>query len=158
MDQDIFRRTYQEVNERFCAYEKSLLSNHCKCSQAQRFCIAEREGVHCHSDDAQEQCLEFLKLLRQQAYFILKSTLERTTIPHAKAMKTQVGGLRGLKAALDPQASILTVIDDVYGTIEAAKARFGRLEELPFQILIQHIATFEGRPRSRRRNRVEWEK
>jgi len=53
MDQDIFRRTYREVNERFCAFEKGVLTNNCECSQAERFCIAEREGVHCRADAAQ---------------------------------------------------------------------------------------------------------
>jgi len=154
MDQDIFRRTYQEMNECFCAYEKGLLTNHCDCSQAERFCIAEREGVHCLSEAAQTQCLALLELLRQQARFALKNTLERTTIPHAKAMKVQVGGLRALKVALDPQAPLPAVIDDVSATIEAAKARFGRLQDLPFQIVIQQIAAFEGRKRSwRRRSR-----
>ena len=44
MDQDIFRRTYKEVNERFCAFEKGVLTNNCNCSQAEKFCIAERTG------------------------------------------------------------------------------------------------------------------
>jgi len=153
VDQDIFRRTYRELNERFCAYEKSILSNHCNCAQAERFCIAEREGVHCRSDAAQTQCLELLGLLRRQARFALKGALERTTIPHIKAMKVQVGGLRGLKVALDPQTPTPAVIDDVWGTIEAAKARFGRWEDLPLQVIIQQIAAFEGRKPSRRRTR-----
>jgi len=155
MDQDIFRRTYQEVNECFCAYEKSILTNYCDCSQAERFCIAEREGVSCRSAAAQAQCLALLELLRQQARFTLKNTLERTTIPHAKAMKVQVGGLRGLKMALNPQAPLPVAIDDIYSTIEAAKARFGHLRDLPFQIIIQQIAAFEGRKRSRRRRSRE---
>ena len=105
MDQDAFRKTYRSMNERFCAYEKSILTNQCECSQAQRFCIAEREGVRCGSAPAQAQCLQLLDFLRGQARFALKSTEERATMPHGKAMKIQVGGMRGLKAALAPDAA-----------------------------------------------------
>jgi hypothetical protein len=150
MDQDIFRRTYQEVNERFCAYEKSVLGNHCDCSQAERFCIAERVGVHCRCDAAQVQCLAYLELLRREARFTLKDTLERTTIPHNKAMKVQVGGLRGLELALDPTRPPPAVIGDVHATLEAAKARFGSLEAVPLQPVIQQIAAFVGRKPRRR--------
>ena len=131
MDQDIFRRTYREINERFCAFEKGVLTNNCGCSQAEKFCIAEREGVHCRSDAAQGQCLAFLELLRDQARFALKATSERTTIAHGKAMKLQVGGMRGVKLALEPNTDPPETIDDVHATLQAAVERFGSLEEFP---------------------------
>jgi hypothetical protein len=154
MDQDIFRKTYQEVNERFCAYEKSILTNRCDCSRAQRFCIAEREGVHCRSDAAQAQCLELLELLRRHARFVLRATTERTTIPHGKAMKVQVGGLKGIKAALAPDQPVPQTIDDIHTTIEAARERFGNLESLPFATIMQQIAAHKEKQRSRRRTRT----
>ena len=40
MDQDAFRQTYREVNERFCAYEKAVLTNKCACSQSERSTLA----------------------------------------------------------------------------------------------------------------------
>jgi len=151
MDQDIFRRTYREMNERFCAFEKSVLTNNCDCSQAERFCIAEREGVHCGSDAAQAQCLALLELLRNQARFALKASTDRSTIPHGKAMKVQVGGMRGLKLALDPNAEPPLTIDDVHGTIEAVLERFHSLDRLPMQPVIQQITAYQGRKRSRRK-------
>jgi len=151
MDQDIFRKTYREINERFCVYEKSILTNNCNCSQAERFCIAEREGVHCKSDSAQKRCAELLQLLREQAKFALKATDERSAIPHGKAMKVQVGGLRGIAAALAPADPPPRVIDDIHGTIERAVAQFGGLDRLPMQVVIQQIAAFRGRKPSRSR-------
>ena len=154
MDNEIFRKTYREVNERYCAYEKSILTNQCRCSQAKRFCIAEREGVHCASDQAQQQCLELLDLLRRQSRFILKSNDRQSALPHAKAMKIQIGGLRGIYGALHPDLAIPHPLSDVFGLVETAKARFNRLEQLPFQEIIKHIAAYKGRPRrstSRRR-------
>lgn len=151
MDQDIFRKTYREINERYCAYEKSVLTNQCDCSQAEKFCIAEREGVRCKSDQAQKQCVEFLAFLREQARFALKSTEERSTVPHGKAMKIQVGGLRGLKIVLEPEAPVPKNIDDVFATLQSARHYFGSLTNIPLQAIIQQVASYKGKTRSRRR-------
>ncbi|MCG7905665.1 MAG: hypothetical protein N0E59_09980 [Candidatus Thiodiazotropha taylori] len=149
MDQDAFRRTYREMNERFCAYEKSLLSRHCDCSQAKKICIAEREGVHCISDEANAQCLELLKNLRHQARFALKSNNDNEVLPHGKAMRLQVGGLRGLYSVLYPDQTTPEVIEDVFQLISRAKAEFNSLDNLPFQTLIQHVSAYQGRRRLR---------
>jgi hypothetical protein len=150
MDNEVFRRTYRDINERYCPYEKGILTNNCQCSKAKRFLIAEREGVHCSSDSAQERCLKLLEIMRQQARFALKSTDERAALPHAKAMRVQVGGLRGLHAALSPDEPIPTKIEDIFGLIDEAVARFGELDKLPFQPIIQQIAAYKGRKRFRR--------
>jgi hypothetical protein len=149
MDNELFRRTYRDINERFCPFEKGILTNNCECSRARRFCIAEREGVHCNSDDAQSRCIELLELMRQRARFALKSTEERSALPHAKAMRVQVGGLRGLHAAVHPDEPVPKKIPDINGIVEAAIARFGDLSSLPFQLVIQQIAAYKGRRRLR---------
>jgi hypothetical protein len=150
MDNEVFRRTYRSINERFCPYEKSILTNNCKCSRAKRFCIAEREGVNCGSDEAQARCLELLELLRRQARFALKATDEQAALPHAKAMRVQIGGLRGLHAVLAPDEPVPAKIEDIDGILESACARFGRLRDLPFQPIVQQIAAYKGRRRLRR--------
>jgi hypothetical protein len=150
MDNELFRRTYRDINERFCPFEKGILTNNCECSRARRFCIAEREGVHCDSDPAQTRCIELLDLMRQKARFALKSTEERTALPHAKAMRVQVGGLRGLHAAVDPGEPVPAKIPDIDGIVEAAIARFGDLASIPYPTVMQQIAAFKGRKRLRR--------
>jgi len=149
MDNEVLRKTYRSINERFCPYEKSILTNSCKCSRAKRFCIAEREGVGCGSDAAQSRCLELLDLLRRHARFALKATDERAALPHAQAMRIQVGGLRGLQAVLMPGEPIPAKIQDIYDTIDRALERFGTLADLPFQAIIQQIAAYKGRGRFR---------
>ena len=151
MDQDAFRTTYREINERFCAYEKGILTNNCACSLAHKFCIAEREGVHCASDEAQATCVQLLDLLRRQARFALKTTSDRTALPHAKAMRIQVGGLRGIEAALNPDQPVPARIADVRRTIETAIAEYGSLADLPFQEIVKQIAAYQGRQRPRRK-------
>ena len=148
MDQDAYRRTYRELNERPCVYEKSLLSRHCTCSQAKKVCIAEREGIHCGSDEAQAQCQELMETLRRQARFALKSNDNQGVLPHGKAMRLQVGGLRGLYLVLHPeQDTAPDCVDDVYGLINRAEEVYGALDNLPYQVLIQQVAAYKGRTR-----------
>jgi hypothetical protein len=151
MDSDAFRDTYRAINERYCVYEKAILTNNCACSKAQRFCIAEREGVQCTSDAAQARCIEALEILRQQARFSLKATKDDAVLPHAKAMRVQVGGLRGIHVALHPDVPPPVRIAEVYGLLVQAVERFGALSALPFQVVIQQIAAYQGRPKSRGR-------
>lgn len=151
MDQDAFRAIYKVVNERFCAYEKAILTNNCACSLADKFCIAEREGVHCGSAPAQAACIRLLDLLRRQARFALKTTDQRAALPHAKAMRVQVGGLRGIEAVLHPEQPIPTRIQDIRRTVLDAIATFGSLEGLPFQEIIKQVAAYQGRRRLRGR-------
>lgn len=145
MNNDIFRQTYDAINERYCPFEKSILTNNCRCARARRFCIAEREGVNCTADDAQARCIELLDLLRSQARFALKTTAERSALPHAKAMRVQVGGLRGIHAALRPESEVPEQIDDIDAIVEAAIEHFGSLDALPFQTIVQQITAYRGR-------------
>ena len=150
MDNEIFRSTYRDINERFCPYEKSILTNRCGCSQARKFCIAEREGVQCGSERAQQTCLELLELLRRHARFALKALDQGSALPHSKAIRIQVGGLRGIQAALAPGEPLPETVSDIRATVEAALARYGDLTGLPFQDIMKEIAAYRGRERLRR--------
>ncbi len=151
MDNEIFRETYSSINERACPFEKGVLTNNCGCRRAQRFCIAEREGVRCNDDAAQGRCIALLAMLRAQARFALRTTDQASALPHAKAMRVQVGGLRGLHAAVWPDAPVPAAVADVDGLVEAAVERFGALDALPMQAVIQQINAYRGRQPSRSR-------
>lgn len=151
MDQDAFRQTYRDINERSCAFEKSVLTNQCGCSQAARFCIAEREGVRCGSADGHRQCLEVLALLREAARFALRSNPTEGVLAHGKAMKIQVGGLRGIRTAVESGTPEGSPIADVHGLLNQAREAFGGLERLPFSQIMQHVAAYRGKTRAKRR-------
>ena len=155
MDQDAFRQTYHEVNERFCAFEKAILTQQCQCSEAQIFCIAEREGVHCNSDAGQQQCLQLLEILRTRARFALRATSgERTNLlPHGKAIRIQVGGLRGLYTALNPGQPVPPRIENVIDLVNRSIKHFGSLDQIPFSLVMQQISAYQSRIRSRRNRR-----
>ena len=147
MDQDAYRKTFRDMNDRFCLFEKGILSNQCSCSQAERFYLAEREGVHCLSDQGQQSCGELLALLRHHARFTVKSPSDSSALPHAKLMRLQVGGLHGIWVALQPEDERPGPIEDIYALVSQALARFGSLERLPFQEIIKQIAAYQGRRR-----------
>jgi hypothetical protein len=151
MDQDAFRKTYREVNEVYCAFEKSVLTNECRCSQAERFCIAEREGVHCRAQDRQARCLRWLELLREQARFALRADEELRLLPHGKAIRLQVGGMRGLMKVLDRADPTSKTVDDVDGMLAQAEKQFKNLENAPFSEIMREVASYQVRKRSRRR-------
>lgn len=153
MDNQVFRETYGDINERICPFEKGILTNQCACSRADRFCIAEREGVQCQADAPQARCIALLELLRGQARFALRTTDGKAALPHAKTMRVQVGGLRGITAALAPETEVPSTISDIDGLIEAAIARFGSLDALPFQTIVQQITAYRGRRPFRERRR-----
>lgn len=153
MDQDAFRQTYREVNACFCAFEKSVLMNQCDCSQAERFCIAEREGVHCLSEQGQARCLHVLGLLREQAKFALRTHEEKAILPHGKAIRIQIGGMRGINQLIDPDADDPHVVADIHGILDQAEQAFGTLEALPFSDIMPSIAAYKSKTRRRRRER-----
>ena len=150
MDQDQFRQTYREVNEVYCAFEKSVLTNECGCRCAERFCIAEREGVHCRSEQGQTRCLRWLDLLREQARFALRTEEDRRILPHGKAIRLQVGGMRGLLGVLAEAGNTPATVEDVDGLLAEAEDRFGALEALPFSKIMREVAAYQVRKRSRR--------
>lgn len=100
MDQDAYHKTYHSMNERFCLFEKGILTSQCSCSRSARFYLAERIGVHCDSDEGQHRCSDLLELLRHHARFTLKNH-SRGALPHGQAMRIQIGGLRGVHAVLN---------------------------------------------------------
>jgi len=151
MDQDAYHKTYNEINDRFCLYEKALLADHCKCSQASRFYLAERIGVHCRMDEGQQRCEAFLKLLRHHARFTLKLTSGNDVLPHAKALRLQVGGLKGLYQCLHPERPLPDQVDDIFQLLQQAEETHEQLERLPFQEIIKQVAAFKGRSRRSRR-------
>jgi hypothetical protein len=153
MDQDAFRKTYRDVNERACLFEKSVLTNQCQCSQAERFCIAEREGVHCLSDEAQARCDEALALLREHARFALRASEDKAILPHGKAMRIQVGGLRGIRALLEPDVDDPLAVPDVAGILLQAIERYRELAGIPYSEVMPSIAAYQGKTRARRRKR-----
>jgi hypothetical protein len=146
MDEQEYKDTYRALNEIACPFEKSILSRQCGCEYAQRFHLADREGVGCCSAPAQVHCVALLALLHRNAQFALKTTQVLEGLPHAKEMKVQVGGLLGLQGILFPQEEGRQV-QNIFRLIQAARETYVDLESLPYQRVVKAIAGYQGRRR-----------
>ncbi|MDH3832480.1 MAG: hypothetical protein OEU78_09060 [Gammaproteobacteria bacterium] len=145
-----YREAYQSVNERRCVFEKTINSRRCSCEKSCRFHLADREGIACKSATANVLCGELLNQMRSNARFALHLTSADGPLPHAREIKVQTGGLLGLQGLLHPEKSAADSIENAIGLIDLAISRFGRLEALPYDVIVQAIVRFEGRKKRTR--------
>jgi hypothetical protein len=145
MEEQEYKDTYRTVNERRCVFEKTINSRRCTCNSSQRFHLADREGIACKSATGNALCIELLNCMRSNARFALRLTSAEGPLPHAREIKVQTGGLLGLQGLLHPDKADNTNIENAIGLIDSAIERFGRLEDLPYDVIVQSIVKFEGR-------------
>jgi len=150
MEEQEYKETYHTLNQRRCLFGKTISSRRCTCEKAQRFHLADREGIACRSAAGNALCTELLNSMRRKARFALHLTRADAPLPHAKEIRVQTGGLLGLQALLHPEKAAAQNIDNAIGLIDLAIARFGRLADLPYDGIIQAIVKFEGRPKRSR--------
>ena len=152
MEEKEYKDTYEYINERRCVFEKTINSRRCSCKQSQRFHLADREGITCKSASGNALCIEFLNRMRSNSRFALHLTHADGPLPHAKEIMVQTGGLLGLQGLIYPDRAAYTDIENAIGIIDAAIEQYGRLENLPYDIIIQAIVKFEGRKKRPRKD------
>ena len=154
MDETEYRQTYRAINDLPCVFQKAILTRTCACSRAHRFCLAEREGVACTSPAARDRCADFLHRLRENARFAMGVVAVGGAMAHGKEMKLQCGGLRGLQHAISgvEGGGIEGNVEDVSGLLDQGLARHGEMADLPYAEIVQGVAEFKNRRRSRHRD------
>jgi hypothetical protein len=151
MEENEYRNTYQQFNQTRCVFEKAILSRRCGCHLSHKFCLAEREGIACHSKQHQQRCTRFLELVRDKAQFVLKLIRPGEPLPHAKEIRVQLGSLTGLAKTI--QLSLKdNEIDDIDTLLSEAEQAYLNLDGLPFDAMIRAIKNARGR-RPRRANK-----
>ena len=148
VEEDEYRSTYQNINQRRCVFEKAILTRRCSCLCSARFYLADREGIACESATAHERCRCLITLLRENARFALKITVLDGELPHAKEIKVQNGGLLGLQRVLHPALGS-DKVNDVAGLTALGEKTYGALEQIPYQEIVKSITEFVGRRRRR---------
>lgn len=153
MDENEFRSTYHSLNSNRCVFEKSILTQHCDCRFHERFNLAEREGIRCTHQQAQQNCSTFLNQCRKQARFALHLTeIVGNLLPHSKEVQVQKGALLGLAPELPNLTD--TEISDIYSLIEKAlSASNGDLNQFAYATLIPSISSHPPRQKLRRHKR-----
>ena len=142
-NEDAYRDARKSVNPTPCAFEKGVLARCIACSKAEKHLLAERETVNCADAAAQARCLDLKTLLRGHSAFALKIPRMGAPLPHAKELKIQCGGLKGLQKSLSGDETVT----DAFGLIEQAVQQHGGLDNLPYSEIVQGVVHFEARRR-----------
>ena len=153
MEEDEYRESYQDINTLPCVFERAILVRCADCEQAKRLYLAEREAVACRSVDAHVDCTTLLELMHQNARFVLRQAHIDVPLPHAKEVRVQCGGVRGLSRLLKPQSVGINTIpdaDNIHALVRTARQRFDSLKRLPFQDIVLGIAQWQSRRRGNR--------
>lgn len=148
MDEDEYRKTYQQINETRCVFEKALCSLRCACSKSRPFRLADRTCYGCHSITDQAQCTALLNHLRNQTRFVFKLNEIDGPLPHNKEIRVQNGGLSGLQKLLGIEQA---EVGDVQAVINKAVNEYGEIDKLPFNILMQSVMAYKTRPKRQRK-------
>jgi len=151
MEEKEYKDTYHTINQRRCVFEKTINSRRCTCKQSQRFHLADREGIACKSATGNALCTELLNSMRSNARFALHLTSADDPLPHTKEIKVQTGGLLGLQGLIYPHRAADINIENAIGLIDVAIEKYGSIETLPYDILVQAIVKFEGRKKRPRK-------
>jgi hypothetical protein len=149
MEEDEYKATYREIAKTRCVFEKALTNNQCKCRFSRHFWLADREGYACNSDENASVCSYFLEKLRENSRFFLKIHSVGAQLPHNVDIRVQVGGLRGLRTVFDDNGSDQPIAD-IKALVEQAETQFDSLDLLPYSEIVQSIASYQGRSRSKK--------
>lgn len=142
-NEDAYRDARRSVNPTPCAFEKGVLARCVSCRKAEKHLLAERETINCADAAAQARCTELKTLLRGHSAFALKIPHMGAPLPHAKELKIQCGGLKGLQSAVSGSDSV----EDAFALIESALAAHGALDAFPYSEIVQGVVHFEARRR-----------
>jgi hypothetical protein len=142
MDEMAFQAARQALTPSACVFAKAVLAGCGQCVLARRTAMAEREVITCGSEIAHINCNTLNNLFRERALFALRLPRHGEPIAHAKAMKLQCGGLRGLQHALE------SPVADVHGLVQLAMRDGGSLLDLPWDQIVASISAWELRRRS----------
>jgi hypothetical protein len=146
MDEKEYKDVYLSIAAVPCLFEKSILALKLSCCHALRKNIAEREAVVCTSIICHQNCDTWLQLVRNKSQFVLHQTEVVAPLPHAKELKVQVGGIRGLNLLLEQESGDGDL--DIAELLDATIAKYDDLESVPFAEVVQSVAHFKGRKRS----------
>lgn len=148
MDEREFKKTYDSIRDFPCIFEKAILNRQANCSKVRRINLGEREGAACTEWQACKLCKDVLGEMRETARFILKATSIPGPLPHARELRVQVGGISGLQVAHDAGMQGKKV-EDISLVLSNAMKQYGSIESLPYQLIMQNIASFASGRKSR---------
>ncbi len=121
-----------------CPFAKTLLAIRARCSLAHKYLIAEREGLQCTQLQAHLRCQTLLQRAGEQAQFTFSRRDPQQPYTHRQQLRLQAAILGTLAREIHADADFSQ--RDIHTLLDAALARFGILETLPFTQIIRTLA------------------
>ena len=155
MEENEYRSAHNERTTIRCVFEKALTNHKAKCSLSDHFCLADREGYACKDKQSSSNCREILDKLRENSRFVLKLREIDGPLPHNMEIRVQAGGLTGVARLLDylpgqSPAEGQLAVSDIKAVVQAVITKYGSLDALPYDEIVQSIVQFQGRKRRQR--------
>ena len=148
MDEQQYKSTYNSINPERCVFEKAINSRVCDCSEAQRFNLADREGVACNSTHGLKRCSLLISQLRNNARFVFQRTELSQVLAHTEEIKIQIGGLLGLQTLVSSDSE--RNVEDIDKLITLAETKYKNMEHFPYSQLVKNISTYQLRVRRKK--------
>lgn len=128
--------------ENLCPFSKPLMGQWCQCPYARLIDRCSGKMSCSGGENLYDSCNHLAKLLKQKSRFILGLNSAKTELTHAHSVKIRCGGLLGMQRHLEITVGQAPLIRDV---INAAEARYGRIDDFPYDKIIQDINNFSHR-------------
>ena len=125
-----------------CPFSKPIIGGWCHCEHAS---LAERCSgkMSCTQADQQRpDCLHLVDVFRERARFVLGLRDGSDQLTHAQLMKIRCGGLLGMQRLLQPQQQGAPSVIDMK---QAARQRFGSLDDFPYSDIVSDMQAFSHR-------------
>ena len=151
MEENEYRSVYNERTTIRCVFEKALTNHKAKCSLSDHFCLADREGYACKDKPSSSNCRKILDKLRDNSRFVLKLREIDGPLPHNMEIRVQAGGLTGVARLVGQlPAEGQLAASDIKTVVQSVIARYGSLDTLPYDEIVQSIVQYQGRKRRQR--------
>ena len=156
MDDEQYRQTRAALDEPRCLYEKALQYGYFSCRHARKIALGEREAMHCSHGVAHVRCSAFYSLTLRHSGFALGRSKLPAHLTFNKAMKVQIGGLKGaMQLAGVPLSEDHPPRNDAAPDVAACLAQLqsdaGTFEALNYSLIVPWIQEFSLRKKRGRR-------
>jgi hypothetical protein len=130
-----------------CAFSATLMGNDYGCRHARAVTRRGGPDVACTSPEAQVRCGRLFEAFKLASLPIFGYEDDLLSMPHSCLVKMQFGGLLGLQRVLAPEKGEVTSISDICGLVDEAESRFGVLDGIPYNELVNDITNYKLRRR-----------
>lgn len=132
---------------KLCPFSRALIGDWCTCPYA---ILAERcsgKMVCGREDEFLDSCVGLSDVFKQKSRFVLGMS-DDTELTHAQLMKVRIGGLLGMYRVLSGKTEGLPAVREI---IDSTEARYGAVDQFPFNQIVPDIQQFNHRESKRSR-------